>query len=140
MNRVYDTAGYLVKRLQAALRAHLDKALAPCGVTMPQYAALAALERNPGISNADLARTSFVTPQTMIRILSGLEARGLVTRSPHPNHGRALQIVLTAEGEKVVSACHGVVLPVDQLMVEKLSEKEHKELIRLMKECIHSLE
>jgi DNA-binding MarR family transcriptional regulator len=33
--------------------------------TVGQYALLTALDEEPGLSNADLARRAFVTPQTM---------------------------------------------------------------------------
>jgi DNA-binding MarR family transcriptional regulator len=59
-----DRIGYLLKRVQAGLRAEMDEALEAKRLTTPQYAVLSALEREPGISNADLARRSFVTPHT----------------------------------------------------------------------------
>jgi DNA-binding MarR family transcriptional regulator len=49
------------KRVQAGLRSGMDRALETKGLTTPQYAALSALERESGLSNAELARRSFVT-------------------------------------------------------------------------------
>ena len=82
-------AGYLVKRVQVALRSAMDRALLSEDLTTPQYGVLSALQKAPGLSNAELARRSFVTPQTMIRIVASLEDKGLVTRGapvarPHP--------------------------------------------------------
>ena len=54
--------GYQLKRLQSLLRARMDAALDERGLTTPQYAALSAIEAAPGLSNAALARRSFVTP------------------------------------------------------------------------------
>ena len=57
--------GYLLKRAQAALHAAMAAALHEHGATLAQYAVLTALDEEPGLSNAELARRAFVTPQTM---------------------------------------------------------------------------
>lgn len=93
-----DDLGYLIKRAQQAVRNAVDPALSGLGLTAAQYAALYNLRRHPGASSADLARLSFVTPQTMVRIVAGLERAGLVSRTPCPGHRRILQARLSSEG------------------------------------------
>ena len=115
------TVGYQLKRAQQALRAAMDEALRPQGLTTPQYAVLTALEAEAGLSGAELARRCFVTPQTMNEIVAGLEARGWVTRRRHAEHGRVLQTFLTDQGAaagmravqlNIVNARTGSTLPV----------------------------
>jgi DNA-binding MarR family transcriptional regulator len=62
------------------------------------------LKAYPGISGADLARLTFLTPQTIGVIVGNLEKAGAIARRKHPTHGRALQWVLTAKGEKLLAA------------------------------------
>ncbi len=131
--------GYLLKRAQAALRAETDERLARHGLTTAQYAALSALDSTPGQSSAELARRSFVTPQTMIRIVAGLEDKGLVTRSEHPSHGRMLEATLTADGRRAVRACHELDNGVERRMVNALSEAERSTLARLLVSCADAL-
>jgi DNA-binding MarR family transcriptional regulator len=131
--------GYLLKRAQVALRAEMDERLARHELTTPQYSALSALDSTPGLSNAELARRSFVTPQTMIRIVAGLEERGLVTRSEHPSHGRILEATLTSDGRRSVRACHELVNGVERQMVNALSEAERRMLARLLQSCADAL-
>ena len=71
--RVTAHPGYLLKRAQAALNAAMAGALRGHGATLSQYAVLTALDEEPGLSNAGLARRSFVTPQTMNQVLRELE-------------------------------------------------------------------
>jgi DNA-binding MarR family transcriptional regulator len=78
----------------------MDGALAQFGLTAPQYAVLAFVADEPGISNAELARRAYVAAPTMIRIVSGLEASGLLTRAPERRGGRLLAAQLTAEGQR----------------------------------------
>ena len=53
---------------------HLEKA----GITRGQYALLANIERNPGISVSALAETMDLERTTLVRNLKPLEARGLI--------------------------------------------------------------
>jgi hypothetical protein len=55
-------------------RAMVD-ALAPHSLTVTEFAVLTALKDQPGLSNADLARRTFVTPQSMHAVLKELENR-----------------------------------------------------------------
>ena len=58
--------GYVLKIAQHALRLMMDKQLESVGLTTPQYNVLAAVQSEPGISNATLARAAFVTAQSMV--------------------------------------------------------------------------
>lgn len=124
-----DRIGYELKRAQHALRLRMDEALRETGVTTPQYAALSVLAEEPGISNAQLARRSFVTPQTMNNILVRLEATRLVERKNHPEHGRVLQAYVTEEGEKVRGECARRVGVVEEQMASGLSGAERRTLL-----------
>lgn len=109
--------GYALKRAQHALRTTLDQVLRPLGLTTPQYAVLCALEAEPGLSNARLARAAFVTAQTMQAVLANLERRGVVERSPAPGNARILQASLTDAGRRVLERAHGAVAVVEDRMV-----------------------
>jgi len=134
-----DRIGYMMKRVQAALRRRMDEALGPHGVTAPQYAVLSALEREPGLSNAELARRAFVTPQTMVRILENLEALGLVVRHAHPSHGRRLPASLTRKGERQLAAGHAGVAEVEEALLADLGDEERRQLLDLLLRCAVAL-
>jgi DNA-binding MarR family transcriptional regulator len=102
MDATANALGYTLKRAQQALRNTIDPALADLGLTTAQYAALYNLHRHPGASSAELARMSFVTPQTMVRIVADLEERGLLSREPSQAHARVLQARLSDDGEAVL--------------------------------------
>lgn len=118
--------GYLVKRLQQAVRQELDARLRALGLTTPQYAALAALAGQPGLSGADLARACFVTPQTMQGILGSLDRAGLITRKPHPVHGKIVQSTLTGRGCAALKRAHDISLAVDYRMLKGLTGDEQR--------------
>lgn len=132
--------GYQLKRVQQGLRASMDTALAALELTSPQYAVLAQLQANAGASNADLARLAFVTPQTMIRIVSQLEGKGLVERSPDPDDARRKQTHLTEEGRGRVQQAHHIVDQIEQQMTDGLDEGERTALHELLRRCARNLE
>jgi DNA-binding MarR family transcriptional regulator len=134
-----ERTGYLLSRVRAVFRGQLDAALAPKGLTAPQYVALTTLEEDAGLSNADMARLCFVTPQTMLRIIENLEEAGLVGRTPHPTHGRVRQIELTARGRKLTAECHEHVLALERRLVADLSRSERQQLHDTLHKCLAAL-
>ena len=131
--------GYTLKQTQHMLRIHMDEALRPLDLTTPQYAVLAQLELRPGISNAALARASFITAQTMHGIVSNLEKSNLVKRNHDPQHGRILCTELTEQGRKVVQQAHKIIHKVEASMTSTLSGDNKVLLEKLLIECFNNL-
>lgn len=128
--------GYALKRAQHALRTAMDDALRPLGLTSAQYAVLSAIELDPGISNATLARAAFVTAQTMQGIVANLEKAALLKRKVDPAHGRILKGQLTRKGETVLRDAHERVARVEGLMLARLDAGEAQHLTnRLLDFC-----
>ena len=131
--------GYLLKRAQAAQHAAMAAALHEHGATLAQYAVLTALDEEPGLSNAELARRAFVTPQTMNQVLRELEQRHWVIRHAHPGHGRILQADLTHHGRQTLRACHQAADAVEERMLAKLSPAGRQQLATALRTCIEGL-
>ena len=115
---------YLVKRLELVIRALMDDALRPLGVTTLQYTALTVLDSRGPLSSAQLARRSFLRPQTMHEMVLSLEKRGVITREPQEGNKRILLARLTDEGRELLARCNPLVL-----------EIEHELLAGLPQEC-----
>lgn len=118
----------------------MDDELKTLNLTTPQYSVLAQLELYPNISNAELARASFITAQTMHGIVLNLEKRGLVQRKNHASHGRILCTKLTDQGHKVVSKAHDLIRKVELHMLATLSEKHRFLFEKLLLECFNNLQ
>ena len=140
MSSYIDPLGYLIKRTQQALRHAMDRALTELDLTTPQYVALTELAKEQGVSNAELARRCFVTPQTMHQIVTGLERSGLVTRSQHPEHGRIQQVDLTEEGKTRLEYAHKLVNTIEKEMTRALTKADIKQAGRLLTKCYEALE
>ncbi|HEX4044730.1 MAG TPA: MarR family transcriptional regulator [Gammaproteobacteria bacterium] len=136
---VTGSLGYKLKQTQHSLRLHMDEALSTLDLTTPQYAVLAQLELRPGISNASLARSSFITAQTMHGIVSNLEKRNLVKRKSDPQHGRILCTELTKQGIKVVQQAHKIISKVEATMTASITEDNKALLEKLLVACFNNL-
>jgi DNA-binding MarR family transcriptional regulator len=115
---------YAVKRLELAVRSHIDDMLKPAGITTLQYTALTVLERHDGLPAAQLARDSFVTPQSMADMVRTLEARGLVHRERNPRNGRELLIHLTEDGRQVLVKYAVPAADLEERMLSNLSTQQ----------------
>ena len=131
--------GYRLKQTQHILRLRMDDALRYLNLTTPQYAVLSQLELRGGISNAELARVSFITPQTMHAIVSHLERRNLLRRTSDLQHGRILRTELTTEGLELVQEAHKIIKKVEDTMTCTMADKDKMLLEKLLAECFDNL-
>jgi DNA-binding MarR family transcriptional regulator len=109
------------------------------GATLAQYAVLTALDEEPGLSNAGLARRAFVTPQTMNQVLQELEQKGWVARHPDPAHARILQADLTPAGRTALRACRLAVDAVEEQMLAPLAPGDIEQFMAALRACIQAL-
>src|SRR3954469_20476345 len=100
---------YIVARLQRGIRQGINVRVKPYGLTTLQYTTLSVLGRRGELSNAQLARRAYMTPQSMSEVIEALEKKGLIERNPHPNHRRVFPAALTAKGRRVLDACNAAV-------------------------------
>jgi len=119
---VEPRVSYLVGRLDRILRRRLGDALAPHGLSLPEYTTLSVLRARSGLSNAQLARRSLITPQAMNEVLARLEGRGLVRREVDPAHARIRRARLTAAGETLLAAADAATAPVEEALTPGLRE------------------
>jgi DNA-binding MarR family transcriptional regulator len=130
---------YVIGRLDRALRRHLDEGIGQHGLTTLQYTTLSVLRVRSGLSNAQLARRSFMTPQSMSEVLARLEQKGLIRRDPDPDHGRVLRVELTGAGHEALAACDGVVAEIEETMLGQLAAGEREQLAAWMVSCVRML-
>jgi DNA-binding MarR family transcriptional regulator len=119
---VLEHVGYRLKQAHAALRCAMDAALREHELTVPQYACLEVLAARPGLSNAELARATFVTRQSMNVVLRGLQQDGLLTRPENAVTGRARPATLTDEGQRRLHAAQADVYAIEARMVQAIPD------------------
>lgn len=129
MQDVTEKLGYRLKRAASALRTAMDDALRAHDLTVPQYSTLELLDQQSGLSNAELARRTFVTRQSMNVVLRGLQEHGLVHRPAVSDHGRALPTHLTEKGLSRLAAARDAVYAIDDRIAASVPEGRRAALL-----------
>lgn len=126
---------YMIKQVELAVRARIDEIVRPAGLTTSQYTALSVLERHADMSSAQLARSSFVTAQSMADIITALEERRLIERHRDRTDRRRLVVALTDEGRALLDRCRPDIAALEAIMLDGLSVPQTKELRAVLAAC-----
>jgi DNA-binding MarR family transcriptional regulator len=121
-----------LRQTQHAVRTHLDADLAETGLTTPQYAALAVLDREGKLSASALAREFGMSAQTMNVLVRALVAQGLLRRVQHPSHGRILLASLTRAGRRALDRGRRLALVTEDRMLSGVSVADRNALMRAL--------
>jgi len=126
---------YVMKQVELAVRSRLDDMFRPLGLTALQYTALTVLERHPNLTSAQLARSSFVTAQTMADMVNTLQERGYLERHRDADDRRRLVLSLTTQGRRLLGRSRGKVAALEAEMLAGLTKSQATELRRSLLIC-----
>jgi DNA-binding MarR family transcriptional regulator len=132
-----DTAvGYVLKRAQVALRAAMDAALRDHDLTVPQYSCLEQLAHQPGLTNTELARGTFVSRQAMHQLLATLKSTNLVHGD---GGGRHEHFTLTDNGTQRLVGASAAVAAVQERMLAPFDPEQRRRLYADLVACADAL-
>jgi DNA-binding MarR family transcriptional regulator len=107
----------------------VDDALASLGLSTSLVGTMAFIAQDPGLSAADLARLAKITPQSAAHAVNRLLELALITRSPHPVHGRVLRLHLTDRGHQTLTEASAVAGDVERRLTEGMSRMSRQHLL-----------
>ena len=90
--------GYFVRRLQLWIFQDFVRTLVAFDIRPAQFSVLVVIEANPGLSQANLGETLGIERARLVRLLDGLDRRGLTRRQPSPTDRRSHALSLTEAG------------------------------------------
>jgi DNA-binding MarR family transcriptional regulator len=130
-----DHTGYLLRTafLRAAVLATQEFGE---GAHPRDAAALATLQALGPLSQQELAKGLNLNRTVMVKVIDGLEARGLVERVRNPEDRRAYALHPTAEGLESMAAMLPRMARAEAELTANLSESEHRRLNELLRELI----
>jgi MarR family transcriptional regulator, transcriptional regulator for hemolysin len=85
-----------------AMRTFIDQCAREHGMTRAQWGALVRLERQEGMTQAELADSLEIQPISLVRLIDRLCDAGQVERRPHPRDRRANRLYLTDKGRSTL--------------------------------------
>lgn len=128
-----DLIGYALRRAQLKLFQNLIGCLSAHDLRPAQFSALAIIEQNPGLMQADLARALAIEPPQVVPLLNKLESRALAVRVRCKPDKRSYGIFLSKTGETLLKELKQIAVQSDFDSTSTLSTEEREELLRLLK-------
>lgn len=128
----FQTTGYTIKRVQQQIHVLMEDSLRPLSLTLSQYNVLKNLDTILNSTGAKLAKSAFVTPQTMHTMLIAMERKKLVVRTIIPGNSKSLSVSITSHGKTTLSEAESILGVLYNNANTVLSEQEHIELELLL--------
>ncbi|MGI8648079.1 MAG: hypothetical protein ACR2JX_07640 [Mycobacteriales bacterium] len=98
------------------------------------------MAEHPNISNAELARRSFVTAPTMIRIITTLSEAMLIARAERTAEERVRRLTLTQKGHARLAAAAVHVQQLEDLLVEHAGPESTGTILAWLRSCADNLD
>jgi len=140
LSRLYARPGFLLRRAHQISAAVFEDACRDVALTPAQFGVLTVLQAHPGVGQSSLARALGFDKVTVLRVLRGLEARGLVARGPADASRRNVSVTLTADGQALVRQARRPAEKAYQRLMAPLDKQQQEQLIALLQLLTGELE
>ena len=138
--RLYARPGFLLRRAHQISAAVFEDECRAVGLTPAQFGVLTVLRATPGLDQSSLARALGFDKVTVLRVLRGLEARGLVERTPSPASRRNLSIVLSSQGLGLLERAQRPAELAYERLMAPLDAAQREQLVALLQQLTEGLE
>jgi DNA-binding MarR family transcriptional regulator len=138
--REFGHIPWLIKLAEREVGRELDRELRHTGLTKAQFGVLQALVHLKRASSAALARTVFVTPQAMVGIVAGLEAKGFIRRKTSQASARVIEATVTAAGNAAYRKGVDMIVHVDDILAKEFSSAELTQMNDFLERMISALQ
>ena len=138
--RLYARPGFLLRRAHQISAAVFEDECREVGLTPAQFGVLTVLRSHPGLGQSSLARALGFDKVTVLRVLRGLESRGLVGRTPAIGNKRNVSVALTDDGLALLGDAQRPAERAYKRLMAPLSKVQQEELITLLQLLTGELE
>ncbi len=123
---LHESLGYLAYEAAGAIRKKIGNELARkrYPINAEQFAALVYIWDEDGQPQRALAEKLYRDKTTVARLVSGIEALGLIERRPGPADAREKRIYLTASGKKLMSRVTQLVQSILETAQKGIDQRE----------------
>ena len=140
LSRLYMRPGFLLRRAHQISAAVFEDECRELALTPAQFGVLTVLQVHPGLGQSSLARALGYDKVTVLRVLRGLETRGLVTRAPAVGNKRNVSVALTARGASVLAQAQKPAEKAYKRLLAPLDKAQQAQLLALLQLLTGELE
>lgn len=129
-----DLIGYVLRRAQLVVFQDFFAAFAPFDIRPAQFAVLTVIERNPGLTQSQVAAALGIKRTNFVGMLNTLEARGFAERRQTARDRRSYALYLTSEGAALTRKLKPVLKAHESRMIAKVGTEGREALLALLHE------
>ena len=133
-----DHAGYLIRRVQLWIFQDFERTLANVDIRPAEYSVLCVIGANPGLPQTRLAEALGIERARLVRLLDGLEARGLAQRTPSTTDRRSHALHLTSEGKAFLSRAKALAREHERHVERRLGARGRGDLLALLQRFLNA--
>ncbi|MGF7177667.1 MarR family winged helix-turn-helix transcriptional regulator [Azospirillum doebereinerae] len=137
MDELYAKPGHLLRRAHQISMALFTEECAKHDLTSVQYAALVAIDENPGVDATRLSGLIAFDRSTLGGVIERLEAKELIYRRATEGDKRVKLLYLSPAGRALLVAVTPAVERVQERILEPLRPADRKTLIQLMIQLVN---
>ena len=135
-----DHLGYALKRAQLRVFDDFVGAVAPLQLSPAQFSVLILLDANPGRNQTEIAATLGIRTPNFVKLLDGMETRGLCRRTRSPEDRRSHVLALTDKGRATLAkATRLVSTKHDKKLASLLDNDERVQLMAILERIARAL-
>lgn len=134
---LYEKPGHLIRRLQQiSLALFMDEAR-DFDITPVQYSAILAIDARPGIDQTALCNIVALDRSTIGDVVTRLERKKLIKRTPGAKDRRTNLLYTTAAGRKLIQDIEPAVQATQKRILEPLSASERAAFVQMLKRLVN---
>ncbi|MGH1368411.1 MAG: MarR family winged helix-turn-helix transcriptional regulator [Maritimibacter sp.] len=125
--------GYSMKRAFNAIQSDVTRTLAPFGLRMITFSALAMISDNEGLSQSQLAAGLAIERPNLVVIIDELERRDLISRERVPTDRRTYALQLTPEGVALLATASEALLEHEARMMREVAPEDMANMLAALR-------
>jgi DNA-binding MarR family transcriptional regulator len=128
--------GFWVRYVSNHVSSRFQGSVEACGVSVSEWVALRQLFKTGACPPSELIETLGMTKGAVSKIVTRLQAKGLVERAAIGNDSRAQQVLLTKAGRKLVPTLASLADRNDEIFFGHLHPGKRDELMVILKKIV----
>jgi DNA-binding MarR family transcriptional regulator len=136
--RILGRIGFLLNKGAQKVREVYEETLKPFGLTGRHAGVLFIVQEKGSITQQEIGKCAHIDRTTMVDVVDDLEKLGLVERKANPTDRRSHSIFLTRKCRESLPSIEKLCSKAENDFLECLTEKEHKELVRILRKLVLS--
>ncbi len=129
---LYQRPGFLLRRAHQISASIFERACADLALTPAQYGVLRVMQEMPGIDQSSLARALAFDKVTVLRVIKGLQARGLCQRAVALDNRRQMAVRLTPAGAELLRQAIDPVHQAYETLLSPFTQEQRQQFMALL--------